>query len=348
MARQFLATRFALGLLTLIAVAPFTMAAQGSPVLPQAGAGIVAGLVVDTSGKPIEGASVFLQERKREVRTGADGVFRFQGLNPADTVTLAARRIGYFPLSARVPVGAGGRQVIFQMNPRLTTLPAAITEIELSGLRGTVSDTALTPLRDASVSALGGGQGIARTDSAGTFFLNLKSGQYMVRVTRKGHQDQMISVSVPPKGGKRLAVQLTPGSDPYHARQAAYAEQLRSRLIRRSPMWSRIFTREEIGKLNVANMSQLASIGAVQRVDESCEASVNGGMGSVPLWALDPEDVEFMEVYMRTPNTGMETISPRGVTSAGGMQPIRTQQRVTIANSGVRPCPASLMVWTRK
>lgn len=247
--------RAAVGAVAAVVVAtPFTLRAQRNPVLPQPGAGTIAGLVVDSLGRPIEGASVFLQERRREVRTGADGVFRFQGLKETDTLTLAARRIGYFPLSARVPITAHGRQVIFQMRERLTSLPAAITEVELSGLRGTVSDTSLTPLHDASVGALGAGQGRAMTDSAGTFILNLKPGAYMVHVTRTGHQEQMVSVSVPPKGGKRLAVQLTPGSNPYHARQAAYAEQLWDRLIRRSPMWSRAFTREEIGKLNVAEV----------------------------------------------------------------------------------------------
>jgi hypothetical protein len=341
----------ALGFATASLVAvPLTVRAQGNPVLPRAGAGTIAGLVVDTLGRPIEGASVFLQERRREVRTGADGVFRFQGLMETDTLTVAARRIGYFPLSARVPIGPEGRQVIFQLNPRLTSLPAAVTEIELAGLRGVVSDTSLVPLRGATVSVLGGNQGIAKTDSGGAFFLNVKPGHYMVRVTQERHQEQMISVTVPPKGGRRLAVQLTPGVNPYHTRQAAYADQLRDRLIRRNPAHSRLFTREDIGKMNVADMSQLASIGAVQRVDENCTATVNGGMSQVPLWALDAEDVEFMEVYARLPNSGNFEINPRGVTSINGSQPIRTQSRSPRATigGGIQPCPAGVMVWTRK
>ncbi len=325
---------------------------RGGTQVPEPQARRIAGVITDTAGRPLEGASVLIGSRGRQDVTNAEGVFHFTWVW-GDSVTVVARRIGFYPQSRRVAVGREGASLIMQLVPHVTSLPAVVTEAAVTGLSGVVSDTSLVPLADASVQALGAAGPIVRTDSGGAFFIDAKPGQYMVRVTRKGHQDQMVSVTIPKNGGRRIAVRLTPGEDARHARQAEYADRLRSRLLNRSAAWSRLFTRENILAMNISDVVALASIGAVQRVNEECSVSIDGGMDKMPLWAVDPNEIEMMEVYARTPITGMAQKAPAGNTSISGMAPIRTQSRDRVARmpSMGRPgeCPSGgIYVWTRK
>lgn len=324
---------------------------QGRAPAANPGAGIVVGVVVDTMGRAIEGVTVFIDSRKRDMTTSADGTFRFDRIG-SDSVTVATRRLGYFPQARRVALGKDGGSVIVVLVPRISSLPPSITSATVSGLGGIVSDTALHALQGAEVQAVGTGLGPGVTDSSGAFFIEAKPGHYMVRVTEAGHVGQLISVTVPEKGGRRLAIRLTPGRDPSRGRQSAAMNNLNDRLMRRSPTWSKVFTREDIAALNVSDVAALARIGASgSRVDPDCMATLDGNRGRIPLWDLDPDDVEFMEVYVRVPNDGGLTINPRGVTSLGGSGgAIRTQQRVVRPGIGApsQPCPANIFVWTGK
>jgi hypothetical protein len=327
-------------------------AQQGAQVraLPPAGAGILAGVVTDTAGVSVDGASVFLQGRNREVRTGPDGIFRFTGLKAGDTVTIAARRLGFFPMSARVPIGPDGRQVMVQMRPRLTSLPTVVTEVTLSGISGVVTDTLMQPVRGAEVQAVGAAGGIVRTDSAGTFSLEASAGSYVLRVTHAGFMNEMVGITVPKRGGRQVAVRLVPGRDPYRNREAFAIDGMRARLLRASSANSAAFTREDIAKLNPRDVAAISRVGVRGRTEDYCFATVNGIHGQVPLWAIDPEEIEFMEVYARPVDMG-NTRQPRGRTSItgargpalGGYSP--PPPRVT----GAEECPlGGIYIWTSK
>jgi hypothetical protein len=325
--------------------------------LPLAGPGVIAGLVTDTAGRPVDGATVFLAGRNREIRTNADGEFRFTGILTTDTLMLVVRRIGFFPLQARVPIGEEGRQVVVQLRPRIMALPVVLTEAEVTGLRGVVSDTMSNPLTNADVSVIGAASADAKTDSAGRFSVQIKPGQYMVRVTKSGHVAQMVGVTIPARGGRAIAVRMTPGRDPYQAREGWYAGDLRERLVHRSAAYSKVFSREDIERLNPRDLSGLASSAAAARVDPECTAQVNGGLTQVPLWSLDPEEIEFMEVYVRMPDRpGTGTgINPRGRTSINGAAGLSTQSAGRAnrpmpggGGRGQSPCGAAVIVWTAR
>jgi hypothetical protein len=338
--------------LGLFLLAPITTSeAQRPATAPQpAGAGTLVGVVVDTLGRPVAGVSVFMDGRTREVVTRADGLFRFDEIK-SDAVTIATRRAGFFPQSASVQIRAEGASVIVELVPRLTTLAPVVTEATPSGLSGVVSDSVLGPLAGVEVIALGKSRASTRTDAAGLFFLDIKPGQYMVRALAKDHVPQEMGVTVPPKGGRRIAVRMARGSDPYHARTAAYADELRERLARRSEVYSKVFTREDISKLNPPDVHSLAVHGAPMIIGQGCTVHINGGVSAVPLWSLDPSEIELMEVYAKTPTTSGGSIRPRGSTSIRGMGRIASQAQVKLPDrtAGLREtCPEGIIVWTAR
>lgn len=324
-------------------------AQQGAQVraLPPAGAGVIAGVVTDTAGRVVDGASVFLQERRREVRTGPDGVFRFDGIKTGDTVTIAARRLGFFPMSARVPVGPDGRQVMIQLRPRITSLPTVVTEATFTGLAGIVTDTLLNPIMGAEVRVIASSAGTVRTDSAGRFSMEVKPGSHMLRVEAGNFRSEMVGVTIPNRGGRQVAVRMIPGFNAARGREAFVIDGLNARLLRRSAATSKVFTREDIAKLNPRDTRSLAIAGANGQMDENCEVSVQGIGGSMPLWAIDPDEIEFMEVYARMPDMG-GVRAARGTTSINGNRGIAGQGMARTRLTGQGPCSATVIVWLTK
>jgi hypothetical protein len=323
--------------------------AQQNPPVPRAGPGIIAGVIVDTAGKPVDGVSVYLENLTRQVTTRADGVFRFEGIT-LDTVIVAARKPGFFPNSAIVPMGPQGQQLVIELIPRRTTLAPVVTEAEQSGLSGIVSDSASGALANAEVTAFGGARHSTKTGSAGMFYLNAKPGQYMVRITAKDHVPQEMGITVPPKGGRRIAVRMTMGGDPYRNMKAAVIDDMKDRLARRSTVYSKVYSREDILKLNPRDTKTLAVHGAPMLMSEDCWVHINGGVTFVPLWSIDPSEIEFMEVYARATISGGGLGSPRGRTSLGGRGRISTQVmngRKPEENPGAI-CPAAIYVWTAR
>jgi hypothetical protein len=157
---------------------------------------------------------------------------------------------------------------------------------------------------------------------------------------------------------------MTPGANETGARTVSYLEAFRLRQVYRSAAYSRMFTREEMGKLNL-DMQQIASLGAVQRVDESCMAQIDGGMERVPLWALNPIDFEFIEVYARMPRAPGEVSrnppsSARPLTTsrnggALGMNPRGSGITGSSIGGGAMngpnssgQCSTQIYAWTRK
>ncbi|HVZ48642.1 MAG TPA: carboxypeptidase regulatory-like domain-containing protein [Gemmatimonadaceae bacterium] len=339
----------ALGSLLLV-IAPLRIAAQQAPRQPRPGRGNLIGVVVDTLGRPLDSVQVFIAGHRRSALTPRDGTFRFDSIG-TDTVTVTARRTDHYPSSKLARLAKDGGTLVFELIPRLATLPVVVTEATLSGVRGVVSDTAFHAIAGADIQALGGRGGIVHSDSLGAFFLDVTPGQYMVRVTKPGMLPQMIGVTVPPTGGRRLAVHLEPGTDPYHARRAWAVDGITERLERRSAVWSHVYSREDIARLHVDDVVTLAKLGAIGPVSEDCSVSVNG-LTSAPLWSINPDDIEFFEVYARMPAMGMGTTQPHGVTSINGNTRIRTQgtapRSSRMGGGAGGSCPEGMFVWTAR
>lgn len=67
----------------------------------------IAGVVTRDSGEPMAGAAVVIEELKREVRTGADGSYRFENLSPG-TYHVSVRAEGYSTRRTEVVVSPAG------------------------------------------------------------------------------------------------------------------------------------------------------------------------------------------------------------------------------------------------
>jgi hypothetical protein len=204
-------------------------------------------------------------------------------------------------------------------------------------LSGVVGDTAYRIVANADVSVLASGRR-TKSDSTGAFYLDIKPGTHVVRVVREGYAPQMLSVTVPQDSGRRIAVWLTPDSRST-ARYAAVMEELSARLLRRNPAWSRIMSREQIAATGINESSQLATAAAITRIDERCEAVIDGGPFKAQLWTFSPADIEMIEVYT-------DPVKP--VTTAQNVATVLGSRGSQGPGAARRDCPATIFVWFRK
>jgi hypothetical protein len=173
----------------------------------------------------------------------------------------------------------------------------------------------------------------------GTFFLPVKPGRYMVRVKFPGYASRLLSVTIPTDSGRRILVGLAPQTRPPLAREEAAIFELGMRLSRRSVL-SKIYTREDINHMGMTDLQQIATMGAVQRVDESCQAQIDGGPVTMPIWLISAADIESIEIYPETAAERRARTVPRSIY---GHQQIRSQGVTRNTD-----CPVTVIVWMRK
>jgi hypothetical protein len=309
----------------LLSVAAFPLVAQERPMPPlppKQGPGTLVGIVVDTMGRPVDSALVFIAMPRHETRTDIRGYFRLNGLGglggQARTIQFGIRKVGYMAQQLRVRLDSGGGTIRVELVPVVRTLATVRTEATRTGLYGIVTTTEGTPIPDARAHLMGSGAGTSHTDSSGFFNIPGKPGRYMLRVSRRGYLDALVSVALEETSGRNVEVKLRTGSQGMLARQADYMDRLRGRLVMRKASTSKLYTREDIERIKPNDLRHLVTMPGYGRVDESCEAIVDGGMDLIPMWALDLDALEFIEVYQK---------SPRG---RPGM------------------CPSQVYVWLRK
>ncbi len=286
---------------------------DAQPVLPKpAGPGTLVGVVADSAGTPIRDATVYIAQLKRTVTTRDNGSFRYDSVK-AGTYTISARAVGFIANAGTVTVGATGGTVIIEMTRVSWGLPAVTTRADRGGLSGVIGDTAYRALAGARVRVLGSGAGATVTDEEGAFFLPVKPGRYMVRIQRDGYAQQVVSVTVPEKEGRRISAWLAPGTPKADALYGANLFDLEQRLIRRGPVGSKLYSHEDFEKYSIDDARDAAQRFLARRLtDDEC-ALIDGGPKEAPLWAISASEIELMEVY--------ETPRPRmGVRSINGMQ----------------------------
>lgn len=259
-----------------------------------AGPGILVGIVVDSVGRAIEDVEITLGGRDAGTRTGPDGVFRLTDVAEGDH-DLRARRIGFGPQAARVVVGPEGGRVIIVLRAHAAVLEPIVTSAARGGLSGVISDTVLRPLEGAQVRVFGAGGQWTLTDSAGSFFLPVRGGSYMIRVSAEGHETRLLSVRVPSDSGRWVGVLLREGEPTVRERIAQ--EELRWRLAWRQGVMTSFFTREDLAKWGGLPLTNVVRMGAMKPFDSSCMALVNGGPERVPFWLYDADELESVEVY---------------------------------------------------
>lgn len=308
----------AVGLALLASIAAGQAAVGQQPAPRPAGPGTIVGVVLDTIGNPVDSVELLVGSIQRRTRSGPDGTFRFDDIKPGK-YNVAARRPGYYPQVRSVVVDDKGGTVSFSLAPGVRALPPVVSSAPLGGLSGVIGDTAYNIVSGALISVVASDHR-ARSDSMGLFHIALKAGKYMVRVERPGYRSRLVSVTIPNDSGRRMTVWLTPSTRAQDARDAMALDSLEMRLAVRSPVWSTIYTREDINRLGIEDGAQLARLGANSwkgSLDDRCMAIIDGGPIKAPLWSIDAADLEMMEVYSPRRGSGRVTsIKPGGTTAA--------------------------------
>jgi hypothetical protein len=286
----------------LLRLAPALLLALAPPLLAQ---GAVSGTVTDAvSGRPLIGAIVTLRLNTgaRVTRTDETGAFAF-GRVAAGSYTLATQRLGYDPVTRSVEVAGEPVTVAIAMS-RIAQLDTVRVRAARQAIYGVVGTSAkLEPIRHATIQIIGTGFSRLRVDSTGHFFAEIRTpGVYMVRANASGYASGTVSVTVPPNDGVEVAMLLDTTSGADHVLAHAFAD-FQERVIRQRPMGSAMVGRVELtrygdGNLTTAIMrSPSFAKKALRFTSEACLFVDGRPRPGVSLQAIDPADVEIVEVY---------------------------------------------------
>ena len=326
----------------LLVAAAITATYASAQIAPKpAGPGTLIGMVTDTLGLPLADVSVELASVKRRTRTNAEGSFRFDSLKPGP-YEIATRKVGYVAEIYGARVRAEGGSLYIKMIRLATYLPTMVSLADRGGLSGIIGDTSYFPVTGVSVRVLGTAFA-ARTDSAGAFFLPLKSGQYMVVLERDGFARQRVGVTIPADEGRKITAWMVPTFGKPNPQEGANLFELNQRIMRVSPVTSKFLTREDMQKLGLDELQQVARLYSAGFPQPDCMVKINGGPRMMPLWQLSAADLEFVEVYLPSNVGGAGT---RGVTSIGGMATTLTTS-TSVRPAVSRECGVGLIAWLR-
>jgi hypothetical protein len=109
----------------MILLATLTVLGAGRPLdlTAQPRRATLSGIVVDSAGRPLEGARVELFGTTLNTTTGPAGIFRFEDLRGTRS-WLLARRIGYYPFQTSLTLGSSeAREIRIVMTARPVQLP---------------------------------------------------------------------------------------------------------------------------------------------------------------------------------------------------------------------------------
>lgn len=324
------------GLLVAVGVIVFAAAPAGAQratvAPPPTGPRTLVGIVSDTAGNPLDSVEVFIASLKRRTVSTVNGAFRFDDIKSGN-YDVTTRRLGFLPQLRRVRVGDDGGTTSFSLVPYMRGLPPVVSSSSRGGLSGVVGDTAYNIVSGAQISVLASDRRTV-SDSTGAFFLDLKPGKHMVRVMAPGFASRLVSVTIPNDSGRRMVVWLSPATRGESAREEWAMENLNARLLRRNPVWSKIYSREDINKMGMTDAVQIATMGAGKPVADDCQAIIDGGPRTAPIWAFAASDIETMETYTQKP----ASYAPTSIMQRGHLPPPPPST----------DCPVTVYLWLRK
>jgi hypothetical protein len=310
-------------------------AAAAKPRPPAAPPRTIVGIALDTGVVPIDSVELRIVSLRRRTFSDANGLFRFEDVNPG-AYEVAARRIGFAPQVRRVRVGRdGGGSATFALVRVAHALPPVVASSPRGGLSGVIGDTGFNVIRSAEVYVIGSGYR-TRTDSAGTFFLDVRAGSYMVQVSSPGYARRLLSLTIPQDSGRHVTVWMMPSRRADH-RQAEALESLRSRFMTRRAT-ARFYSREDLSRYQMEWLKELVVMAAGIPIDDRCQAVVDG-LWRRPIYSLALDDAESVEVY-----------PPGSLPIEGSV--VRTRRPRSIDPRGTQPVPSdptcpAVFVWSR-
>lgn len=309
----------------------------------------VAGVARDTFAIGIDSVEISIPSLQRRVFTDANGKFRLNDIR-AGKYSLRARKIGYAPALEEITVDDSGAVATFDLLELHRSLPPMIVSAARGGLSGVVGDTAYHAIVGADVKLLGEGR-VTHTDVGGTFFFDVKPGDYTLSVHGTGFTDRMVTVDVPEDSGKRVSLMLNPAG-PRADWLAGSMALMGQRLAWRNKQRSTVYSHDKMVSMGAEWVDELMQ-GAVTRagsrlvVAHGCTAVLNGGPQTVNVGALTVDDVESVEIYPSGGPPNAASAAAKRIPSRATM-PTSTDIReypTLRANVGLG-CPL-IYVWTR-
>ena len=322
----------AMSMLAPAAISGAQVACTPNPALA-AGPGTIAGMITDTQGTIIDNVDVYLGAPRRRV-LATNGHFRFDSLAAGD-YQVSTRRLGYQPQVRTVSVAQTGAVVAFCLVPAPRNLPPVITTRATGGLAGVITDSASHGLADVEIVVSGpNGTQTTVSDGSGDFYVDVRSGPYMVRVTRPWFATGTVSVTIPRDSGRYVRIPLTATRTKPSSVEDVNAFEWHQTMIRAVGL--KVYTRDDIAKSGMTEALQIARSWAGV-MDESCPVLIqnDGQEYMVPLWSLAAEDVEMLAVVRGS-------MRPTSVSNGGRGAP-RASMSV---RSGA--CSATVYGWLKK
>lgn len=184
------------------------LAAQRPDTAPAPSA-VITGTIRGPDAEPVVAAEIVVGGELR-ARSDTLGRFAAAGVVPGE-VEVLVRRFGYAPARVTLRVTPGSRRTLrveLQRMPRV--LAPVVVASDFRGVFGRVRDTLDRPLRDVEIAVLGAERAV-RTGADGAFAIDgLAAAPYVVIARREGYRAARFSLTVPPDGGREIAIELAP------------------------------------------------------------------------------------------------------------------------------------------
>lgn len=323
------------------------------------GPGRLAGVVRDTFSIAIGGVEITLPGLQKRAVSDSAGRFRIEGVR-AGKHEVRARKIGYAPQIQTAVVDANGGVLSFELLPRMTSLPPAISSAARGGLSGVVGDTGYRAIAHAEVRILGKPER-ATTDSLGQFFFPVGPGRYVVAIRQEGFQDKIVSVTIPADSGRHMTIVMPPHDRT--VREAWNIDDFDRRMALRTSTGSWVFTHDDLENLGFGWATDavdqgLGRAGARFGMAAGCYATLNGGPDGVEIATLTVDEIETVEIYRDGAMAARVAPRPARINNMGGTRgvadsrdavrtPMTNRRDASFFNQGIRPpCPI-VYIWTR-
>ena len=300
----------------------------------------------------LEAVEITLPALHRRVFSREDGTFLLNDVKPGK-YEIRARKLGFAPEILQVKMDTAGGTIAFMMLPLPYVLDPVVTTVARGGLSGVVGDTSFQPIAGAEVRVMGKDLW-AVSDSSGAFHIPVSAGSYLVAVRQSGYDYKLVSVIVPPDSGRRITVNLAPLHRKALNREVHNLDDFQQRLTWRYQRTSRVYTRADLEKMEIAWVSEVVrmaggDLGAVS-LDDHCYAVVNGGPDTDDIDKLTVAEIESVEIYASAVQSpAAPRLAPAGTMNRGRASRMMTPQgntgRTAAGNRGKR-C-LTVYVWLK-
>lgn len=259
------------------------------------------GQVIARSGSPVANALVRIDGLGRvfESRTDSTGTFGFTGLSIGRWRVVVVS-LGFVPETTTVDLTEEKATIEVKLRPVAADLDRFLVSAKWWGVRGVVGTKSYTAISEASVEVVGR-KSKTKTNADGLFAIELSRNEsYLIRVVRKGYHTKLLSIRLTDARVKELSVLLEPLTD--GSRELSTMDELDRRLRMASPMSARV-ARSDLLKNEVRDLGDALALssgmiakGLVLNRD-ACVFVDGVARPGLPVDAIDPTTVEFVEVY---------------------------------------------------